>query len=218
MKSFDHYEFTGILIPGVIALYALARLFPETVGLVAEKDVSLGDLGIFVVLAYAAGHLVQSLGNFLEAIFWKMRGGKPTDWVRGKGPTYLSVEQTPALEERIKILYPAASAKTIAERSEQDWSGLTRQIYAIVQGAGRSQRVDIFNGNYGMFRGIATALIVCLVAAFFSGRSSTTWMILFGALTILALLRMNRFGVYYARELFVQFVSLDTNSLQKAKT
>jgi len=63
MKSLDQYEFTGILVPGVIALYGLARMFPETVGLVGEKDFSVGELGLFVVLAYAAGHLVQAIGK-----------------------------------------------------------------------------------------------------------------------------------------------------------
>ncbi len=217
MKTFDQFEFTGILVPGVIALYVLVRLFPDTIGFIGDKDISVGDLGIFVVLAYAAGHLIQALGNLLEFAFWQIRGGKPTDWVRNKDRTYLSTEQMPALEERVSILYPNASAKTIAERSPKDWSALTKQIYAIVQAAGRSRRVDIFNGNYGMFRGIAAALIICLGGAVFSDYKSAGCLILFGVLTALALFRMNRFGIDYARELFIQFVSLDVNALAKGK-
>ncbi len=217
MKSFDQFEFTGILVPGVITLYGLTRLFPDAIGFVSDKDISVGDLGIFVVLAYAAGHLIQALGNLLELVFWQIRGGKPTDWVRNNDRSYLSTEQTPALEERISILYPKALAKTIAERSKNDWGALTKQIYAIVETAGRSRRVDIFNGNYGMFRGIAAALIVCWVSAIFSNYNSAGSLILIGALAVLALIRMNRFGIDYARELFIQFVSLDVNALQKGK-
>jgi hypothetical protein len=217
MKSFDQFEFTGILVPGVIALYGLARMFPNTVGFVGDKGISVGDLGLFVVLAYAAGHLVQAIGNLIEVIFWRIRGGMPTDWVRNKDRTYLSTEQTPALEERVSLLYPNAPIKTIADRSEKDWGGLTKQIYAIVQAAGRTRRVDIFNGNYGMFRGIAAALIVCMAGAAFSEYSTPGYLILFGALAVLALFRMNRFAIHYARELFIQFVSLDTSTFQKGK-
>lgn len=217
MKTLDQYEFTGILVPGVIALYGLARMFPEKVGLVGEKDFSVGELGLFVVLAYAAGHLVQSIGNLVEVVFWRIRGGMPTDWVRNKDRTYLSTEQTPALEGRISILYPNMATKTIADRSKNDWGGLTKQIYAIVEAAGRSRRVDLFNGNYGMFRGIAAALIVCMAGAAFSNYNSASCLILLGVLTVLALFRMNRFAVHYARELFIQFINLDVNALQKGK-
>ncbi|AMV35325.1 hypothetical protein VN12_24580 [Pirellula sp. SH-Sr6A] len=69
-KNFDFYEFAGIVMPGAILIFGLAQaetLIAQTVPL---KDMSLGSLGVFLILSYAAGHLVQTLGGFLETAWW----------------------------------------------------------------------------------------------------------------------------------------------------
>lgn len=218
MKSFDQYEFTGVLVPGVITIFSLSRLFPSKFGFVADNNISIGDLGLFVILAFTAGHLIQVIGNALELVFWTMNGGMPTDWVRDSQRSYLSTDQMPVLEERISTLFPRSTAKTISERTPSDWFGLTRQIYAMVQAAGRSQRIDVFNGNYGMFRGIAAAFLVCLVGALCSANVSLELEIFFTILFCVSLYGMRRFGIHYAQELFIQFVNLDSTLIAKGKS
>ena len=91
-----------------------------------------------------------------------------------------------------------------------EWFVVTRRMYAIVSHAGRSGRIDIFNGNYGMFRGIAAAMLVLIAASLVEvGWEHPRRYAIFGGALILALLRMHRFGVHYARELFVQLLTTE---------
>src|SRR5258708_6603452 len=163
MKTFDFYEFAGILTPGAVVLYVVSRICPETAPFIEGKEFSLGDLGLFIILAYVAGHLVQALGNFVEKMFWCVFGGMPTNWLLEKRQKLLSGVQVTALPEKVKELTGMSLGKPIADLTVNDWFPITRQIYAAVSAAGRAQRIDTFNGNYGMFRGLASAFILCAV-------------------------------------------------------
>ena len=55
MKAFDFYEFTGVLVPGAITIVAVLLLFPQSCTTFFPPDLTVGDLGLFVVLAYAGG-------------------------------------------------------------------------------------------------------------------------------------------------------------------
>jgi hypothetical protein len=66
-------------------------LFPESRALLSKEGVTLGEFGLFVVIAYAAGQLVQAVGNGLEWIWWKPQGGIPS--IRVLCGKYLSTEQ-----------------------------------------------------------------------------------------------------------------------------
>jgi ABC-type Fe3+ transport system permease subunit len=65
-RNFDFYEYAGIIIPGTVLVMALVWLFPEGRALFSKDGVTLGELGLFVIIAYAAGQLVQAIGNGLE--------------------------------------------------------------------------------------------------------------------------------------------------------
>ena len=45
----------------------------------------------------------------------------------------------------------------------RQWYSVTRQICAAVSGAGRGSRIDVFNGHYGLCRGMASGLVVLLI-------------------------------------------------------
>src|SRR6266487_3369807 len=62
MKKFDFYEFAGVLCPGAVVVFGLAKLHPQLAPLIVKDDVSLGDLGFFVILSYVAGRLVLGVG------------------------------------------------------------------------------------------------------------------------------------------------------------
>src|SRR6266542_4066872 len=210
MKSFDFYELAGVLTPGAVVLYVVSRICPETTPFIQGKDFTLGDLGLFIILAYVAGHLVQAFGNLIEKALWKPFGGIPTNWLLQKRQELLSHKQITALAEKVKDLTGIIVDKPIADLAAKAWFPITRQSYAAVSAAGRNQRIDTFNGNYGMFRGIASAFILCavfnIVMEWPQGWRVSLGLVIAGSL---ALIRMHRFGTHYARELFVQFLQLE---------
>ena len=85
------------------------------------------------------------------------------------------------------------------------WYPITREIYAAVAAAGRSSRVDAFNRQYGLLRGIASALLLLVVWFLITHWGSWQYASTAAALAVLALIRMARFANVYARELFVHF-------------
>ena len=213
MKNFDFYEFAGVLTPGTLFLYSISLIYPNLAIYIQGKDFTVGQLGLFVILSYVAGHLLQALGNLIEWLYWNIYGGMPTDWVRTnktKKNFLISEQQIDLLERQIQSKLKLTEPFTFSDKlSKKDWSGLTRQICAAVQTGERSQRIDIFNGNYGLFRGIASAFLGALILLTIEN-GLTYWKI---SLLLLsgfgvAIFRMDRFGKYYAREVFIQFLQL----------
>jgi hypothetical protein len=135
----------------------------------------------------------------------------PTNWVLRDDQELLNEAQVNKLPDKVRSLLDIGINKPITDLSVKEWFPITRQIYAAVAGAERAHRVDTFNGNYGMFRGIASALLIAAIL-----NIVTHWpagwptSLVLGVAALLALIRMHRFGKHYARELFVQFLQLDS--------
>lgn len=219
MKKFDFYEFAAVLCPGALLVLALTRLLPELAFLAKKESYTFGDLGVFVLLSYVAGQLVQAVGNVLAKIWWLCWRGLPTDWVRTEKHKLIAQQQTDRLSQKLSELAGIEAPSGIAGFSESDWYAITRQIYAVVRYAGRSGRVDIFNGYYGMFRGLTASLLVVFVASVVQrGFVHPRVYVLLGSGLVLALFRMHRFAVNYARELFVQFLTTQKGDKSAAPT
>jgi hypothetical protein len=52
------YEQLGIVIPGSVLMFGLTLYYPALQLITGKDGLSVGDLGLFVLIAYAAGHLV----------------------------------------------------------------------------------------------------------------------------------------------------------------
>jgi hypothetical protein len=214
----NSYEFLGVMVPGVVLTYGLSLLFPELGIIKAAGKVSFGDLGLLLVLAFVVGQLVQAGGNVVEAIWWAV-GGWPSDWIRSKRRHLLAEKQYPLVYDKLKTVLKIEGVSDHKKVSVRDWHAITRQVYAAVANAGRSSRIDIFNGNYGMFRGVVAAVVI-LIAVGLISQKITNWKVYAGLvfMLILALARMHRFAVYYSRELFIQFIQLDEATPSAAPT
>jgi hypothetical protein len=201
-RTFDFYEYAGFIIPGAVVVMAVVWLFPESRALFSKEGVTLGELGLFVIIAYAAGQLVQAIGNFLEWLWWKPWGGMPTGRVlTGK---LLIPEQHQRL---IEALRPALGGADPSKIPEAQRRAIVREVYAEVLGAGKAARIDTFSGSYGLMRGLAAAFVVAFVLAIVAGKGATVLGVL-AVLFLLALHRMHRYSRHYATELFVQFLAL----------
>ncbi len=203
MKKFSFYDFAGVVAPGALVLFGLSILFPDVVSVGSLPEIQLGGLGVFAALAYVAGHLTQAAGNLLEGVYWRAWGGMPSAWVR-RGDLL-----SPKQYERLGlVLQPQIGTAHTAEIDEKHWFSIAREVYAAVSHAKRADRVDVFNGIYGLTRGIASACVVLIVGVALVDWHAWQAIVVLAVLTLIAVYRMHRFAVHYARELFVQFLDL----------
>ncbi|MEY4767855.1 MAG: hypothetical protein RL637_494, partial [Pseudomonadota bacterium] len=145
--------------------------------------------------------------NFIEKAYWKLNHGMPSNWVIGSSPKLLTSSQITKIEtlipSRLGIILQPLSTLT-----EKDWFPIFRQIYSDVENNGKSNRADIFNGNYGLNRGLCSATLTLSIV--FVIQSLNYWFVSFMLLeaSLIYLYRMSRFGELYAREVYNQFLLL----------
>lgn len=202
-KTFDAYEYVGVIAPGAVLAVAIVAQWPAAKDLILSKDFSLGGFGIFLVCSFVLGHLVAAIGNVLERLVF-LPVGRPSDWVRRQNIYLISKAQRERLIEKVNELQGGNFDLTTA--SERDWFSVTREIYGAVSAAGRAGRVDAFNRTYGLMRGIASALLCVTIWLLIAQWGNWQWPALALGLAILALYRMIHFGKLYANELFVQYI------------
>jgi len=215
MSKFDYYEIVGVLAPGVALLVGSALIFPEIASWIEKENFSLGDFGIVVIVAFILGHLVQAVGNFLENIYWKFRGGRPTDWVRTKKHHLLSDGQIRDLNARLKITLEEERVGSIHDLKDYAWASIGTEMAERIKAKGLDARSYLFNGNYGLMRGIAAAFLLIMIALVVT--KTGTWQVFafvaFGF--VLALYRMERFGKYYAKALFTAYLNIEKGEKKK---
>lgn len=209
LPQFRYYEFAGILTPGVTVIVASGMIFPDTVGPFMKAGLSLGDLGVVVIVGFVVGHLMQAVGNLLEEFWWWAFGGRPTDWIGNGRVGLLNAAQFEQLENCIETRLGLKGIKLTMENRPSTWLPVTKQINALVEANEMASRVQTFSGNYGMFRGLAAGFLV-IFAMMLISEPTAGWpqKLLVLSAFALALYRMDKFGKHYARELFVQFLCL----------
>ncbi len=211
MYKFDFYEIIGVIAPGMMVIIGvIVLIYPEQYGkLTYFANLSIGGLGVGLLLAYIAGQLVQAIGNGIEKVWWRFCGGMPTDWLRTGKRHLIADAQRNQVQVHLSQMLKKSGFELSNSIDSKQWYSITRQIYAVVSAAKRSARVDTFNGNYGLCRGIIASVFVLLIfvgfVRFCEWRTELALFVIFA----LALYRMHHFGVLYARELFVQFIAIN---------
>src|SRR4051812_50136712 len=100
MQKPTFYEQLGIIIPGSILMFGLVLYYPQLKLLTTQDAFSVGELGLFVLISYAAGHLVAAVGNGLENLFsWD---GIAPDWEPHDPPGLISVVQVEKLRAEVE--------------------------------------------------------------------------------------------------------------------
>lgn len=199
MKKPTFYEQVGIIIPGAVFLFGLLFYFPSLRDLLAKDGITVGQLGIYVLLSYAA------LGNVGETLLWRLASGMPTDWVTKSNTTLISAQQRDLVEKKLRSRL-GIEVDGIQGLNRKVWFPISRQLYSDVAQHGKPDRIETFNGNYGLNRGLASA---CFVLACVAATQQSWWpCTLLAALTIVYGYRAYRFAVHYGRELYMQFLTI----------
>jgi ABC-type multidrug transport system fused ATPase/permease subunit len=196
-KEFSFYEFVGILVPSVTLLYFSIQI----VDLVYAKKLmdfsKIGESLIFFIIAYGIGHILHSLGNIFESIFWKVFRGMPTQWLTTGSRFKIELfdrAQTEAIRDKVFQQFGRNLTKDYG-RDVYNWLSLKEKL--------TEKRIDIFTGNYSMFRGLAVAfyILTCVTLYLLGWKLALIPFIL----AVLANLRMFRFAKLYAQEVFRSF-------------
>jgi hypothetical protein len=211
VNKLTFYEQVGIVIPGSVFVFGLLFFFPGLQTVLTKDGVSLGDFGIFLLLSYAAGHLIAAIGNVGERLFWWFFGGMPTDWITKTGTTLLSSSQVDLVDKKVQARLGITDK--VRGLDPKVWWPISRQMYADIAKNGKPDRIDTFNGMYGLNRGLAAATfsLPCVAAG------QCKWSIAVGLILLTAVYdyRAYRFAVHYGRELFLQFLVLDDANMKK---
>jgi hypothetical protein len=211
MKKLSFYEQVGIVTPGAVFLFGMMFYIPELWVVFAKDGISVGGLGIFVIISYAGGHLLAAFGNVIENMYWRLKGGMPSNWIVGPKPRLLSPTQI-AKVEALTASRLGLSLPPLSELTASTWFPIFRQVYSDVERHGKPGRADTFNGNYGLNRGLCAAALALAVAILI--QAPAQWLVSLGlvGVSLVYLYRMHRFGVHYAREIYNQFLLLPPES------
>lgn len=202
-KSFDAYEVVGVIAPGVVVTLLLALENSSLRSLLGKDGLSVGDLGLFLVLAFVLGHLLQALGNALEVVVWPI-GGLPTNRARFAKTKLVTPAQRNALQAKVAAMEGDAKALETYDRAA--WQAVTTRAYSVIRAAGRAIRIDNANRTYALGRGLTAGFGVCLVWYVVMHRQD--WHTIAALVVMLAasVWRMRRAGVHYARALVLEFI------------
>lgn len=204
-KAFDPYEVIGVITPGAVVTLLLALKWPEFRALLGEEGLSVGGLGFFVIVAFVLGHLTQALGNVIDTAVWLLPG-MPTAWVRSQKQSLVSPSQRDQLQAKVTSMEP--DIIDISRTDRRCWRSISGRMYARLHAAGRSSRIDTFNRTYGLSRGLAAAFVAAAVWLAFDAASFTAEVGVATTLAVVAVVRMWRSALNYARSLFLAFIDL----------
>jgi hypothetical protein len=198
------YEQIGIVIPDSVLLFGILALHPDLRALFTRDGIRIGGLGVFLLLAYATGHLVAAFGNIVEVGLWAMFGGMPSNWVTNNDSRLLTEQQISLLE---RIIRGRLNLEITGVRGmdKNSWNRIFQHLYRDVL-AHSPGRTETFNGNYGLNRGLACAVLA--LAAYVMIVTPQYWHAVVALVVVAStyLYRAYRFGVHFAREVFTRFL------------
>ena len=212
IDKLDAYELIDVVAPGSVLLFGAMLLFPAVRASFGLEGIELGGFGLFVILSFVAGHLVQAVGNLVETLIWLPFGDMPTSWVLRPGQRLLDATQLERLRQACSREFGIESGRLDA----RSWSSVTREIYSAVKARGTTERVDAFNRTYGFMRGIGSAFLVLSAVVVWYDRRAWGWALAGSATAGLAFFRMVRFGERYGREVLVEFIRISRDSDRSA--
>lgn len=200
--KFDPYDYIGVILPGSAVLFAGMVAEPEFRGLFGKGGIDVAGLGLFLIMSFVTGHIVQSFGNLIEYALKHVPGGNPADELLSQAQKIVAPGQRAKLAGKLK-------ADMDAELDGMDspsWLAIRRQMYASLPKGAARERLESFNRTYGMLRGMSAALLVIAAAIMILRPSAWAFAAVAAACSAATLMRMVRFSATYMRELVVQYL------------
>jgi hypothetical protein len=218
---FTVYDVFAVLVPGVIFMYLLAFTLDRAVGVqLFDWTGSIGDATLLLIFGYAAGALLQALGNaMIERPWLRIRGGQPTATLLMPRSKALSENTKGDVLEALDKSFGKSSVdaggkeyrKLLEDRTYRAWK-------AVAPGDPQAQR---FLAEVHAMRAFATAFFVLFVVTLVGGgiygdegvtlRTDGTLAVLYAVLFLISLWRMENKSVTFARHVLAAFAKNESD-------
>jgi hypothetical protein len=213
---FTVYDVFAVLVPGVVFLYLLSFTFNRVAGIsIFDWTGGVGDATVLVIFGYAAGTLLQALGNLLIERTWlRIRGGRPTATILMSKSRKVSQNYRNEVLAALDTLYGKSPLK---EKDEGYRASLEERTYrAWKTVAPDDPQAQRFLAEAHAMRAFAMAFFLLVLIALVSGYPyegdtprlvtcaflAVTYALLFGA----ALWRMEDKSVTFAQHVLARVV------------
>jgi hypothetical protein len=213
---FTVYDVFAVLIPGVVFIYLLAFTLDHAAGIqIFDWTGSVGDATLLLIFGYAAGTLLQAIGNALvERIWRRIRGGQPTATMLMSSSKKLSDSFKNEVLTALNMLYGQPS---LGEKDEGYRDLLEERTYrawkAVAPEDAQAQR---FLAETHAMRAFAVAFfaltLLALVGGYFYGGEASsagtygTIAVAYAVLFVAASWRMENKAVTFAKHMLIAVV------------
>ena len=197
-RELSFYEFVALIIPSVILLFSINFILTLEGNKPFFDFSNIGESVIFLCFSYALGHIIQGIGNFLESFIWFCFGGMPTKWLLKVNRFNKNILDQ-LVTEKIKAKLCTEFGDT---NDKMDYGTL---IYNKLYCKQLTGRIDIFNGNYSLFRGLSVTFII--LTSFMIFKYNYQLALICGFCLFISIRRMIRFAQTYAKEIYKTYLT-----------
>ena len=182
---FDAYGFLAYVVPGAAFLFILMIMFPKLNWVLGREKVELGGFGVFLIVAFVLGQLLQNLGAVIKQgpYNWQFKTAYATNLVVLPGSMpLLSLADARLLKDKAlkKFEVDIANIHLSDAMEAMTWRNVVLRIINLVHCSGdnersevcvrRTERLEIYNRNHGLHLGLTAAfsllfLVMAVVSA-----------------------------------------------------
>lgn len=198
----DHFS---ILVAGSVFLLGLTLEAAPLHAVFLRDGMGIGALGLFMIVAYATGHLVAVLGNVIEN-FVTLVFGSPSDFVTFDPPRLINPQHVPQLEERMRGRL-GLKIDHITGIERKSWRPLVEQVYLDVA-ANNPGGIEASYGSYSINRELCAAFFALAFTTLILAAQHWPFAIGLAVVALIYAHRMRRLDVRFCRELFLRFLAL----------
>lgn len=192
--NFKYYDLLSNLIVGVVAVFALWRLF--------LSEVVISDW-IILPMGYVLGYFLDAVASLVEPLLFKTICGKPSD----KLLTPVPGQEWTGID-KVRFYFPKKAIDEL-RKDTGDENATTDKMFAFAKGivsANTDGRVPDFRGHYALARVVLITVVIAAVIV--EIKYYDIWYSWFISLLFL-FLSWNRYrerGYYYAREVLSEYM------------
>jgi hypothetical protein len=155
ISRFSLYDFIAALIPGILFLWAIS-IFVSPIEI--HFTGGLAETSVLLALGYVTGLILQGISQGLtEKILLKAWGGFPSARWLLPDDNKFSIEYKSKIKEIVRVKY---SVKDDDDQPKKEQLKKNQEIFYICYNAvdkeQLSERPQIFNAHYGLFRCLLT--------------------------------------------------------------